>query len=109
MKTLFNKHPVHLIVNEIEYFHFKEFQMKRRTFLKGAAALGLTAGSSAAHAVAAENAAPRERYALPDEIAEALARFRETIPVNFDRVYVENVVVPYFLSSFYQGKGRCCH
>jgi len=78
--------------------------MKRRTFLKGAAALGLTAGTSAAHTVVAQSINPQGGPTLPDEIATALARFRETIPVNFDQTYVENVVVPYFLTSFYEGE-----
>jgi cytochrome P450 len=30
--------------------------------------------------------------------------FRETIPPNFDSTYVENAVVPFFLTSFYEGE-----
>ncbi|TKI05950.1 hypothetical protein [Martelella alba] len=79
--------------------------MKRRTFLKGAAALGLTTGAASAGAIAADkNAAMAHQQALPDEIATALARFRKTIPANFEKTYVENVVVPFFLTSFYEGE-----
>ncbi|ATM94490.1 Uncharacterised protein [Yersinia frederiksenii] len=78
--------------------------MERRTFLKGAAALGLAAGTSSAGAVAASGHAATGEHALPDKIAAALARFRETIPANFDRTYVENAVVPFFLTSFYEGE-----
>ena len=41
---------------------------------------------------------------MPDQIAAALARFREAIPANFDPAYVENAVVPFFLTSFYEGE-----
>jgi hypothetical protein len=41
---------------------------------------------------------------LPDKIAAALARFREAIPANFDSAYVENAVIPFFLTSFYEGE-----
>ncbi len=41
---------------------------------------------------------------LPDKIAAALARFREAIPANFDSAYVENAVIPFFLTSFYKGE-----
>ncbi len=78
--------------------------MKRRTFLKGAAALGLTAGTSAARAAATDDINPQGIAALPDEIAAALARFRETIPANFDQIYVKNVIIPFFMASFYEGE-----
>lgn len=39
-----------------------------------------------------------------DKIAAALALFREAIPDNFDSTYVEKVVVPFFLTSFYEGE-----
>jgi hypothetical protein len=79
--------------------------MERRAVLKGAAALGLTVagGTNAATAKPApgETSAPD---ALPDAIGAALARFRASIPANFDRDYVENVAVPFFLTSFYEGE-----
>ena len=78
--------------------------MQRRTFLKGAAALGLAAGTSTASAMAAVGKTADEGAPLPDKIAAALARFREAIPTNFDSAYVENAVVPFFLTSFYEGE-----
>jgi hypothetical protein len=48
------------------------------------------AGTSAANAVAAVGQTASGGSPLPDKIAEALARFRETIPPNFDSTYVEN-------------------
>jgi hypothetical protein len=78
--------------------------MQRRTFLKGAAALGLAAGTSTERAMAAVAKTADEGAPLPDKIAAALARFREAIPTNFDSAYVENAVVPFFLTSFYEGE-----
>ncbi len=78
--------------------------MQRRQFLKGAAALGLAAGSSAVEVANAAGSQANGGYVLPDHIAAALARFRETIPARFDRAYVENSVIPFFLASFYEGE-----
>jgi hypothetical protein len=78
--------------------------MKRRAFLKGAAALSLTAGTSVAHAVTTDDNDIQGIHALPEEIAAALVRFRETIPANFDQTYVEKAVIPFFLTSFYEGE-----
>jgi hypothetical protein len=41
--------------------------------------------------------------ALPEEVGAALARFH-SIPSNFERDYVEHVVVPFFLTSIYEGE-----
>jgi cytochrome P450 len=68
--------------------------MERRMVLTGAAAAA--AGSFAKGATAADT--------LPDDIAAALTKFRASIPKNFDRAYVENAVVPFFLTSFYEGE-----
>jgi hypothetical protein len=78
--------------------------MKRRNFLKGTVALGLAAGTSTANAAAAEGQTANAGTDLPDQIAAALARFRKTIPANFDSTYVEHVVIPFFLTSFYEGE-----
>ncbi|HEX6015236.1 MAG TPA: hypothetical protein VFY87_26255 [Geminicoccaceae bacterium] len=67
--------------------------MDRRAVLTGAAAA--TAGLASKGVSAA---------ASSDDLAAALARFRASIPSNFDRAYVENAVVPFFLSSIYQGE-----
>lgn len=41
---------------------------------------------------------------LPDDVGAALSRFRRSIPDNFDRAYVENAVIPFFLTSIYEGE-----
>ena len=73
--------------------------MERRALLTGAAAsaAGLFPGrTSAAETTTAGAGSP--------DLAAALARFRATIPTHFDRTYVENVVVPFFLTSVYEGE-----
>jgi cytochrome P450 len=81
--------------------------MERREFLKSAAAVGLTAGTSAAGVAGA--AVTEAQTTGPGGInladaAAALAQFRKTIPANFDRTYVENVIVPFFMTSLYEGE-----
>ena len=78
--------------------------MERREFLKAAAALGMAAGTSTASAVAAVAQTANGGASKPDKIAAALALFREAIPDNFDSTYVEKAVVPFFLTSFYEGE-----
>jgi len=78
--------------------------MERRAFLKGAAALGLAAGTSTASAVAAVAQTANGDASKPDKIAAALALFRQAIPDYFDSAYVNNAVVPFFLTSFYEGE-----
>ncbi len=78
--------------------------MERRAFLKGAAVFGLAAGISTASDAAAADQTAGGGEPPPDRIVAALARFRETIPANFDSAYVENAVVPFFLTSFYEGE-----
>ena len=73
--------------------------MERRMVLTGAAAsaAGLFSGAaSAADATAAALASP--------DLAAALAKFRASIPAHFDQTYVENAVVPFFLTSVYEGE-----
>ena len=70
--------------------------MERRALLTGAIAVsaaGLLASQANAYTVG-----------LPGDVAAALAQFRKTIPSNFDRAYVENAVVPFFLTSVYEGE-----
>ena len=38
------------------------------------------------------------------DLAAALAHFRSSIPPNFNRDYVEHVVIPFFLTSLYEGE-----
>ena len=81
--------------------------MERREFLKGTAAVGLAAGTSAAGVVAANTEVAEAQTTSggsSDDVVAALARFRKTIPANFDRTYVENAVVPFFLTSFFEGE-----
>jgi hypothetical protein len=79
--------------------------VKRRTVLKGAAAtVGLVGGGASLEMTAGTDRAFADtaQTALPDQIQNAVRRFRETIPPNFDRDYVENAVIPFFLTSFYE-------
>jgi hypothetical protein len=68
--------------------------MERRAFLAAAAAT--PAGLVSAQAAQYDG--------LPDDVGAALARFRNSIPSNFDRDYVEHAVVPFFLTSIYEGE-----
>ena len=68
--------------------------MERRAFLAAAAAT--PAGLVSARA------APYD--GLPDDVGAAIARFRNSIPSNFDRDYVEHAVIPFFLTSIYEGE-----
>jgi hypothetical protein len=72
--------------------------MERRTVLKGgAAAIGMLGGTSTAMVTGVEQAsAETAQSPLPHQILAAIRRFRETIPANFDRDYVEKAVIPFF-------------
>jgi hypothetical protein len=79
--------------------------MERRTVLKGgAAAVGvLGAGASSEMAAGVDRAfADAPQSGLPHQMLRAVQRFRETIPPNFDRDYVERAVIPFFLTSIYE-------
>jgi hypothetical protein len=86
--------------------------LERRTVLKAsAAAVGLLgSGASASILTGAEQASAdtpslsSPSLSLPDQILTAVQRFRETIPANFDHEYVEKAVIPFFLTSFYEGE-----
>ena len=73
--------------------------MERRLVLTGAAAGAASLLSGAASAANTTGASPAS-----SDLAAALARFRATIPAHFDRTYVENAVVPFFLTSVYEGE-----
>src|ERR1700733_6048021 len=81
-------------------------KMERRTILKGgAAAIGMLGGASTTVVTGVEQAsANAAQPPLPDQILAAIQRFRETIPANFDRDYVEKAIIPFFLTSFYEGE-----
>jgi hypothetical protein len=72
-----------------------EAKIDRRTLIAGA-------GVAALAPVAAQAYTPGE--GMVDDVVAALARFRSSIPSNFDREYVENAVVPFFLETIYQGE-----
>lgn len=65
-----------------------EVSVGRRALLLGAGAAALAAGAASA------SAAPQS----PD-LSGALAKFRASIPSHFDREYVENAIVPFYLTS----------
>src|SRR3984885_3023022 len=72
---------------------FGWLSLQRRTSLFSAVAVA--AGTLANQASAAPEAA---------DLSAALAKFRATIPSHFDREYVDNAVVPFFLGSIFAGE-----
>ena len=78
--------------------------MERRTFLTGVgvAALLPVAGGATANDQSLGDGGTAARQA-PD-LSAALQRFRATIPSHFDREYVNNAVVPFFLGSIFAGE-----
>ena len=81
--------------------------LERRTVLKGGvAAVGMFgSGASTAMMAGLEPAsADTAQPPLPEQILTAVERFRATIPANFDPDYVEKAVIPFFLTSFYEGE-----
>src|ERR1700739_1165078 len=83
----------------------KSSTVERRTVLKaGAAAVGLLGGGATSEIAAGVDRAFADapQSELPRQMLHAFARFRETIPPNFDREYVEKAVIPFFLTSVYE-------
>ena len=81
--------------------------MDRRTFLVGGgfAAAGVAAGPVSAQYV--DNAwlkGPAKRPLAPGDIESAVQRLRKQFLAEFDPAYVENVIVPHFLVSVYDGE-----
>ena len=68
--------------------------MERRNMLVTAAAASAGLFSIRAAAAAVQ----------PDDVSTALQRFRESIPANFDRDYVEHALIPFFLTSVFRGE-----
>jgi hypothetical protein len=64
----------------------------------------LASAAAAAGFISTGTSATTAAEALPPDLSAALARFRATIPANFSREYVEHVVIPFFLTSFYEGE-----
>jgi len=75
--------------------------MERRTFLSAMATSAAGLVCPVSHGNAAGDASTK---ASSQDLAGALAQFRASIPTNFDKTYVENVVVPFFLTSVYEGE-----
>ena len=81
--------------------------VERRTVLKGGVATVGALGGAASSAVVGgieQVFAQAAQSPLPDQILAAVRRFRETIPANFDRDYVEKAVISFFLTSVYEGE-----
>jgi cytochrome P450 len=81
--------------------------MERRTFLTGgsAAVVGLATGPAYAQYVDGAWPKPRNRQPLaPSDIESAVVRLRKQFLAEFDPAYVENVIVPHFLVSVYDGE-----
>jgi hypothetical protein len=70
-----------------------QLAVERRTLLLGAAAVAT--GALAGQAKAAPS---------PPTLAAALAKFRASIPSHFDRDYIENAVVPFYLTGVIAGE-----
>jgi hypothetical protein len=77
--------------------------MKRRTVLAGTAASAAGIVSGAAFAADTPAASP-----VSPDLATALAWFRASIPARFDQTNVENAVIPFFLTSIYEGERLRC-
>ena len=41
---------------------------------------------------------------MSDDVVAALARFRKSIPSNFDQDYVQHAVIPFFLTSIFEAE-----
>src|ERR1700744_5443731 len=78
--------------------------MERRKFLKSTAALGLAAGSAAGGSVAVEAQTADGGVFHADPLTAEIANSRKTIPADFDRTYVDNAVVPFFLTRLFEGE-----
>ena len=81
-------------------------KLERRIVLKGGvAAVGaLGSGASAAVVAGTEPTSAAAKSPLPEQILAAVERFRATVPANFDPEYVEKALIPFFLTSFYEGE-----
>jgi cytochrome P450 len=81
--------------------------LERRTVLKGgAAALGIAGSAAAAATVAVARPGSSEaaQSPLPEQLLTAVERFRATIPADFDPDYIEHALIPFFLTSVYEGE-----
>lgn len=75
--------------------------MKRRTFLTGSATAAVTLSANAAF----PQSPPAAGQPLsPSDVASAVPRLRAQFAQDFGPEYFENVIVPYFLVSTYEGE-----
>ena len=79
--------------------------MKRRTFLAGGATAvaGLSTQCAHAHYPPPTHGQP----VAPSDLQSVAARLRAQYLKEFDPAYVENVIVPNFLVSVYDGERPC--
>ena len=81
--------------------------MDRRSFLLGGGVTVAGAATGPAYAQYFDNAwlkpSPPQPLA-PADIEAAVARLRKQFLAEFDAAYVENVIVPHFLISVYDGE-----
>ena len=75
--------------------------MERRTFLVGSATA--VAGLATLPAASQSPPAPGQPLA-PSDLQSTVARLRKQFLSEFDPAYVENVIVPHFLVSTYEGE-----
>ena len=69
--------------------------MKRRSFIAAAAAapVGMMFAQGGSTG----------QFELPKDVGPALEEFRKSIPSNFDQDYVQHAVIPFFLTSIFEG------
>jgi cytochrome P450 len=75
--------------------------MKRRAFLAGSAAAAVGLSSEAA---ISQYAPATGQPLAPTDLGLAVARLRKQFSRDFDLAYVENVILPHFLVSTYEGE-----
>ena len=81
--------------------------MKRRTFLFGSAAAVAGAAAAPAYVQYVDNVwlkTPPKCPLAPADIQFAVEKLRKQFLNEFDPAYVENVIVPHFLVSIYDGE-----
>jgi hypothetical protein len=76
-------------------------EMERRAFLTGTAAAVVGATGTAA---LAQSPPAAGQPIAPTELQATAARLRAQFAKEFDPAYVENVIIPNFLVSIYQGE-----
>ena len=89
----------------------KRKTLERRTVLKGgAAAFGMIGSGASAATIAAARRLRARRHSrrYRSRSSPRLNVFARPFLANFDPDYVENAVIPFFLTSFTKASGRCC-